>query len=117
MQINLLMRVAFDLRQAQRRIMILGQQNVPQRLASFLLDFMQHPDFFDERRRILTLPLTRFDLGDYLGTTAESVVRAFAKMEKEGLIKRKSSRIIEMRNTIALQQMVGERRRKHSVPL
>ena len=39
-QLNLLIKVAHDLREAQRRIMILGQQNTCQRLASFLLDLI-----------------------------------------------------------------------------
>ena len=112
MQVNLLIRVAFDLRQAQRRIMILGQQNTSQRLASFLLDFIQHPDFYDERRRQLTLPLTRFDLGDYLGTAPESVARAFAKLERAGLVRRASPRQIEISNVGALRQLVAGRRRE-----
>ena len=56
--------------------MILGQQNITQRLASFLLDFTQYPEFYDERSGELKLPLTRFDIGDYLGTSAETVVRS-----------------------------------------
>jgi CRP-like cAMP-binding protein len=111
MQVNLLIRVAFDLRQAQRRIMILGQHNTTQKLASFLLDFMQHPDFYDERRRQLILPLTRFDLGDYLGTAPETVARAFARLEKSHLVRRLSSRLVEIRNVDALRRLVSGRRR------
>jgi CRP-like cAMP-binding protein len=112
LQITFFTRVAFDLRQAQRRIMILGQQNVSQRLASFLLDFMQHVDFYDERRRQLTLPLNRFDLGDYLGTAPETVVRAFAKLEGAGIVRLISPRVIEIPNISALQKMVEGRRRE-----
>ena len=111
MQINMLIRVAFDLRQAQRRIMILGQHNVSQRLASFLLEFIQHPDFYDIRRRQLTLPLTRFDLGDYLGTAPETVARAFTKLERDGLVRRISSRLVEICDIAALRQAVGGQRR------
>ena len=111
LQINLLIRVAFDLRQAQRRIMILGQHNVAQRLSSFLLDFMQHSDFYDAKRRLLTLPLTRFDIGDYLGTAPETVARAFAGLEKSGLVRRLASRLIEIRNADALRLLVDGRRR------
>lgn len=111
MQVTLLIRVAFDLRQAQRRIMTLGQQNALQKLATFLLDFSQYPDFYDPRRRQLELPLTRFDLGDYLGIAAETVVRTFAKLEKEKFIRRLSSRLIEIRDIEALKRLVGERRR------
>jgi CRP-like cAMP-binding protein len=111
MQISLLIRVAFDLRQAQRRIMILGQHSISQRLASFLLDFLQHPSFYDERRHRLTLPLTRFDLGDYLGTAPETVARTFAKFEQLGILQRVSSRLVEIRDLDALRQVMGGRRR------
>jgi CRP-like cAMP-binding protein len=111
MQVTLLIRVSFDLRQAQRRIMILGQQNALQKLATFLLDFSQYPEFYDPRRRHLELPLTRFDLGDYLGIAAETVVRSFAKLEKEKFIRRLSSRLIEIRDLDALRRLVGGRRR------
>jgi CRP/FNR family transcriptional regulator len=103
MQATLLIRVAFDLRQAQRRIMMLAQHNASQKLASFLLDFTQHPEFYDERRRHLALPLTRFDLGDYLGVAPETVARAFAKLEKMKLVRRMSSRLIEVRDVDALK--------------
>jgi CRP-like cAMP-binding protein len=112
MQVSFLIKVAFDLRQAQRRIMVLGQQNISQRLASFLLDFVQQPDFYDQRRRLLSLPLTRFDLGDYLGTAPETVARAFSKLEKKGVVHRISPRLIEIRDTDELRQMVSGRRRR-----
>ena len=112
MQVSFLIKVAFDLRQAQRRIMVLGQQNISQRLASFLLDFTQQPDFYDQRRRLLSLPLTRFDLGDYLGTAPETVARAFSKLEKRGVVHRISPRLVEIRDTDELRQMVGGRRRR-----
>jgi CRP-like cAMP-binding protein len=111
MHLNMLIRVAFDLREAQRRIMILGQQNLAQRLASFLIDFSQHPDFYDERKRRLSLPLTRFDLGDYLGSAPETVARAFAKLERLGAIRRISPRLVEIPSMEALRQVVSGRRR------
>ena len=113
LQNSFLTRIAFDLRQAQRRIMVLGQQNVMQRLVSLLLDLIEHPDFYDERRRQLTLPLSRFDLGDYLGTAPETVVRAISKLEKAGLIRRATPRLINIANVGALRKVVeGGRRRK-----
>jgi CRP-like cAMP-binding protein len=111
MHLNMLIRVAFDLREAQRRIMILGQQNIAQRLASFLIDLTQHSDFYDERKHRLSLPLTRFDMGDYLGSAPETVARAFAKLEKQGAIRRISPRLIEIPSLEALKRIVGGRRR------
>lgn len=112
MQLNLLNRVAYDLREAQRRIMILGQQNISQRLASLLLDFVGHPAFFNDARSEVVLPLTRFDIADYLGTAPETVARGFLRLEREGLVRRLSSRQIQIRDLDGLQQLHRKRRRE-----
>jgi CRP/FNR family transcriptional regulator len=111
LQGNLLVRMSFDLRQAQNRILVLGQQNVSQRLASFLLDLMQHEDFYDARQQQLSLPLSRFDMGDYLGTSPETVVRMLARLEKDGLIRRISSRLLLIPSPDALARLLLGRRR------
>ena len=46
LQSSFLVRMTYDLRQAQKRILVLGQQNISQRLASFLLELMEHADFY-----------------------------------------------------------------------
>jgi CRP-like cAMP-binding protein len=111
MQMSLFTRVAFDLRQAQKRIMVLGLQNVSQRLATFILDLMTHADFYDAQKRKLALPLSRFDLAEYLGTTPETVARVMAKLEKDNLIQRISPRLLEIRNEAGLERSLGGRRR------
>jgi len=114
LQLNLLMKVVYDFRQAQARIMTLGQQNTCQRLASFLLDFARVPEFFDEKRALLNLPVNRFDLADYLGTAPESAARAFARLESQGLIRRITSRTIEILDIAGLQLLQRGPRRGHS---
>jgi CRP-like cAMP-binding protein len=108
---SFLTRLAFDLRLAQKRIMALGQQNVAQRLASFLLELIERADFYDPQRRQLSLQLTRFDLADYLGTTPETVVRVMARLEQDGLIRRLTARLLEIRSAEGLSGLLEERRR------
>src|SRR5215467_8312625 len=67
--LSLLSKVTYDYRQAERRIMMLGLQNTYQRLASFILELISLPGWYDERRQQLKLPVNRFDLADYLGTS------------------------------------------------
>jgi CRP-like cAMP-binding protein len=113
LQLHLLTKVADDFRQAEHRIMTLGQQNTCQRLASFILDLMYLPEFFDEKRSLLKLPVSRFDLADYLGTVTKSSERAFARLESEGLIRRAASRTIEILDIAGLQRVQREQRRGH----
>jgi CRP-like cAMP-binding protein len=105
LQFNLLIKLAHDFRQAQRQMIMLGQQSAHQRLALFLLDFMRNPGFFDEGRCLLTLPVNRFDLADYLGTTRETATRAFTRLEQDGLVKRISLQTIQVLNPRGLQRL------------
>jgi CRP-like cAMP-binding protein len=111
LQLSLLVKVAYDFREAQRRILILGQHNTYQRLASLMLDLIQHPAFYEEETGCLTIPLTRFDIADYLGMAPETVARGFARLERESLIKRVSSRQIRILNADGLHQMQNRGRR------
>ncbi|MDE2181410.1 MAG: Crp/Fnr family transcriptional regulator [Alphaproteobacteria bacterium] len=111
LQLNLLEKVAYDFREAQRRIMVLGQQNTYQRLASFLADFIQQPAFFDADTATLTLPLTRFDIADYLGTAPETVARGFLRLEQEGLLRRVGPRVTEIRDIEGLRKLQHRKRR------
>jgi CRP-like cAMP-binding protein len=112
LQLSLLVKVAYDFREAQRRIMVLGQQNTYQRLASLLLDFIQHPAFYDATAGTLTLPLNRFDMADYLGTAPETVARGFARLEREGLIQRISPRQTRIHSADGLRLLQGRGRRR-----
>ena len=115
LQLNMLVRVAYDLRQAQRQIMILGQQSTYQRLAAFLLDFLRHPEFFNEANAQLNLPINRFDLADYLGIARETAARAFARLEREGLARRLRSGLIEILDVDGLRELQQGRRRRARV--
>jgi CRP-like cAMP-binding protein len=111
LQHNLLTKVVHDFRQAESRIMTLALQNTYQRLASFILELIYLPGWFDERHRHLKVPVNRFDLADYLGTSPESTSRAFGRLESEGLVKRVSSRTLEVLDVAGLQKLQRGRRR------
>ncbi len=85
-----------DLRSSQRHVVVLGRLNIARRLACFLLDCAGHEHYFDAASAVLTLPMTRYDIADYLGTSAESITRAFAEIERKGLIRRLSPRSLEL---------------------
>jgi CRP-like cAMP-binding protein len=107
-------KVAFDFRQAQSRIMVLGQQNIYQRLASFLLELLYETEYFDSKISRLKLPVNRFDIADYLGTAPESAARAFSRLEAEGLIKRVTSRTLDILDLDGLIEMQRGRRRSQN---
>ncbi len=105
LQLHLLLKAVHELRMAQRHIIVLGKYDAYARLASCLLDFAQHADFFDAASGRLTLPVSRFDLADYLGTSAETITRAFARLERLNLIRRVSPRIVELLDFAGLRSL------------
>jgi CRP-like cAMP-binding protein len=110
LQLNLLVRVAHDLHQAQRWMMILGQ-STRQRLASLLLSFLHHPEFYNDRDRHLHLPINHYDLADYLGIARETVGRAITMLERDGLIRRIGPKTMQMLDIAGLRAMQPARRR------
>lgn len=98
LQLHLLAKAAHELRAAQRQIILLGQPDMTSRVAAFLLDLCQQFHFFDARTAALQLPMTRFDIADYLGTTAETVTRAFTRLEQAGVIARHSPKHLQIRS-------------------
>lgn len=83
-----LVKAIHDLRGAQRQLIVMGRMDVTHRLAVFLLDCSAHDRFFDAGTSLLTLPVTHYDIADYLGTSAETVTRAIGRLVRLGLIER-----------------------------
>lgn len=109
LQLHLLTKAAHDLRTAQRQLVLLGQQDIHHRLASFLIDFCGHPDFYEPAGHMLTLPMTRLDIGDYLGTSAETVARNFGRLEQEGVLTRITPKRIQIRDMAQLMRLASGR--------
>ena len=96
LQMMMLKKVTSEFREAQSRILMLGQENIFHRVATFVVDMMAVTQFFDARESTLYLPMSRFDVADYLGTSPETAGRAFTKLENLGIIRRLSPRRIEI---------------------
>jgi CRP-like cAMP-binding protein len=66
---------------ARERMLLLGHMTAMERIASFLLDL-------SERRADgrISLPMTRTDIGDFLGLTMETVSRTFSQLKNDGII-------------------------------
>ena len=70
----------------QQMLMLLGKRNAEERLASFLLSLSTR-----YKRRGLSasefyLPMSRQDIGNYLGLVIETVSRLFARFQEEGIL-------------------------------
>jgi CRP/FNR family transcriptional regulator, nitrogen fixation regulation protein len=79
---NLLSMTSSNLEHAENHMLLLGRKTALERVAAFLLEM-------DERLTaagVMTLPMSRRDIGDYLGITLESVSRALSHLHGAGVL-------------------------------
>jgi len=92
-----------DLVRAQEHLLVLGRQNAIERIAAFLTDLAERQG----EMKHVELPMSRSDIGDYLGLTVETVSRVFSKLKQIGVIKLASLRSIDIVKWQALQDMAA----------
>lgn len=102
--------MAKEILQDQKMMMLLSRKTADQRLAALLLRFSQH---LQSRRLVseeFVLPMSRGDIGNYLGLAIETVCRVITRFQKMNLLK-VEGRSISLLNIEALQALadaVGE---------
>ncbi|MER8465117.1 helix-turn-helix domain-containing protein [Mesorhizobium sp. M1409] len=89
------------LTRAQEHLLVLGRQNAIERVAAFLVDIAERQGGL----RQVELPMSRMDIGDYLGLTIETVSRVFTRLKDKGVIRLLSLRSIEIVKRDALHCM------------
>lgn len=87
---------------AQEHLLAVGRQNASERIAAFLLDMSKRQGGLSE----FGLPMTRADIGDYLGLTIETVSRVISKLRHEGVVRLLGMRRIEITNQPALAMLL-----------
>ncbi|MER9673524.1 helix-turn-helix domain-containing protein [Mesorhizobium sp. M0208] len=89
------------LTRAQEHLLVLGRQSAIERVAAFLVDLAERQGGL----RQVELPMSRMDIGDYLGLTIETVSRIFTRLKDKGVIRLLSLRSIEIVRHDALHAM------------
>ncbi|RUU36375.1 cyclic nucleotide-binding domain-containing protein [Mesorhizobium sp. M6A.T.Ce.TU.002.03.1.1] len=89
------------LTRAQEHLLVLGRQNATERVAAFLVDMAERQGDL----RQVELPMSRMDIGDYLGLTIETVSRVFTKLKERGVIRLINLRCVEIVKQDALHLM------------
>jgi CRP/FNR family transcriptional regulator, nitrogen fixation regulation protein len=98
---SLLSMTTSNLEHAENHMLLLGRKTSGEKVAAFLLEM-------DERLPIgvMSLPMTRRDIGDYLGLTVETVSRALSELHERGVLDfvGKTQREIMLRDRERLSQ-------------
>jgi CRP/FNR family transcriptional regulator len=85
LQFQFLQKILHELRESQRRAILVGRRDAPGRLAMFLASMAARQGVSPVRDARMTLPMTRTDIADYIGLSLESVSRAAAQLERKGI--------------------------------
>jgi CRP/FNR family transcriptional regulator, nitrogen fixation regulation protein len=72
-----------SLRHAEDHMLLLGRKDALERVAAFLLEMDQRLNGSE----LMTLPMTRRDIADYLGLTIETVSRHLSRLRRAGAVK------------------------------
>jgi CRP/FNR family nitrogen fixation transcriptional regulator len=80
---NLITLVTQNLQHAENHMLLLGRKTALEKVAAFVLELderLGHPD-------VMTLPMSRLDIADYLGLSLETVSRALSTLRDEKLLR------------------------------
>jgi CRP/FNR family transcriptional regulator, nitrogen fixation regulation protein len=86
---------------AQEHMLVIGRQSAIERVAAFLIEMMERQGGLSQ----IDLPMSRTDIGDYLGLTIETVSRAFSRFRESGHIRLVNARSVEIRKPEALRAL------------
>jgi CRP-like cAMP-binding protein len=68
---------------AHSQMLVLGRKTAEERLATFLVTQAKR---HSTPNRLMSVPMSRADIADYLGLTVETVSRVLSKFKREGII-------------------------------
>jgi CRP/FNR family transcriptional regulator len=83
---GLLGRASAELSQAQDQMVVLGRRTAEEKIAAFLIGMRKRYARINGPSVHVPLPMTRLDIGDYLGLTVETVSRMMTRMAREKTI-------------------------------
>jgi CRP/FNR family transcriptional regulator len=71
---------------AQEQMVLLGRKSAEEKVVTMLLAFSKRAQHRGQSENPVFLPMTRADLGDYLGLTTETVSRTMTQFKTKGVI-------------------------------
>lgn len=99
--------LADELAETRDLMLTTGHRSACERVAAFLLALSRRNRRHGKEKSIIDLPMTRADIGDFLGLTIETVSRTLTKFKNRGLIDLPQSARVHLVNMIELERMAA----------
>jgi len=96
-----------ELEEAREWMLTLGRKTAREKVASLLYLVSTHCDPNSDHALQFELPLTRQEIGDFLGLTIETVSRQMTKLRQEKLIEVENNRQVRILDIRRLQRAAG----------
>ncbi|MGA7328686.1 MAG: helix-turn-helix domain-containing protein [Rhodomicrobium sp.] len=100
--------VSQELESTRDLLLTIAQLDSLERVAIFLLTLSQGNARAGKNPRLLTIPMTRSDIGDLLGTTIETVSRSLTRLRQEKLIDIIRGSLIQIIDMEGLKALAGQ---------
>lgn len=97
-----------ELVQAYDHLMLLGQKNASERIATMLLRLAARIGQQDNGGSVVDLPMSREDMADYAGLTIETVSRSISRLRETGIIRIVGGRRIHIPQIQELAELSGD---------
>lgn len=91
---QLLTLASHELIEAQEQMLLLGRKTAKERLCSFLLSLSQRTELKGNDPSVISVPMSRSDIADYLGLTMETVSRNFTQLKTSGVIQLREGGVV-----------------------
>lgn len=104
---RLLGMASHELAAAQDQMILLGRKSAKERVVSFLIMLSNAALRHGRPDNPVSLPMTRNDMGDYLGLSLETVSRALTQLKTQGLIQLMDERRVRLAKPEAMREIAG----------
>lgn len=104
---HLLQTASNELASAQDQMLLLGRKTARERIATFLLALSEQARRHGRSGERVNLPMSRGDIGDYLGLTMETVSRTFTRFKNDGKVELTGARQVTLQDRQALCRLAG----------
>lgn len=97
-----------ELQATRLHLMCVAAKSAEARMASFLLMLARRVPASGEESSGINLPMTRVDIGDYLGLTIETVSRTLGKFKRAGTIALPRTTVVQLRDRAELERLAQQ---------
>jgi len=90
-----------EISKLEEQVLNIGRAKAREKVALFVLHIAAHPSLANGQ--VITLPLSRYDIADYLAISSETVCRCFTELKTQGAIELPGRRQLAIVNRKTLE--------------